>query len=131
MRMVRFPPHSCLCGQAANDPIADVEKLRDYSMMRWPYPRAPEIGRNLPSDFRLAEDEFDRRVKSQFPSGTREARLIGRLREQGFKIDDTKGDCMSATVMRGLIIKTLWSIRWRSRDEQIEEIWGVYGAIAP
>lgn len=99
--------------------------------MRWPYPRTPELGRNLPRDYQKGEVEFDRRVKAQFPRGTGEACLIAQLRNEGFLVDQTKSDCNSATITRGVVMKTLWSVRWRAKEGHIDDVWGVYGAIAP
>jgi hypothetical protein len=99
--------------------------------MHWPFPPTPKIGTNLPGNYREAEKQFDRRVKTQFPVGISETLLIERLRDQGFRIDYNKGNWKSATITQGMIIKTLWSVRWRSQGEQVDEIWGIYGAIAP
>jgi hypothetical protein len=52
------------------------------------------------------------------------------LRNQGFSVVSSP-KMTFATIKRGLIIKTVWSVRWRARAGRIEEIWGVYGAIAP
>lgn len=55
------------------------------------------------------------------------------LNEQGFTIDQFafSGGWRSATVRWGIVVQTLWSVRWRSTDGQIDEVLGVYGAIAP
>lgn len=99
--------------------------------MRWPYPRTPKLGRNLPRDYQKGEAEFDRRVKAQFPRGTGEDCLVAHLRNEGFLVDQTQSDCNSATITQGVVIKTLWSVRWRAIDGNVDDVWGVYGAIAP
>lgn len=99
--------------------------------MRWPYPRTPELGKGLPATYEEGEREFDRRVKSQFPLGSCEDDLIAQVAEAGFRLDRSGRPIRSATLTRGLIIKTLWSVRWRSSNGRIDEIWGIYGAIAP
>ena len=99
--------------------------------MRWAFSRIPKLARDLPRDYASGEREFDRRVKQLFPIGSSEAGLIKHLRSNGFSIRETKEGFCSASLVRGLVIKTLWSARWRAEDGQITEIWGVYGAIAP
>ncbi len=101
--------------------------------MRWPYPPTPLIGRNLPSGYSEGERVFDERVKAQFPVGMSEALLVDQLRNQGFSVntDHVESALRSATVTQGIVIKTLWSVRWYASADQIEDIWGVYGAIAP
>ena len=97
--------------------------------MRWPFPRVPDLGRNLPSNYAEGEKVFDERVKARFPLGMSEAHLLERLRSDGFYLDGA--NFKSATVTRGLIFKNLWSVRWRVKAGQIEDIWGVYGVVAP
>ena len=99
--------------------------------MRWPYPRTPSLGRNLPSSSDEGEKEFDRRAKAKFPVGMREADLIEELRSQGFAINSNSIDCKTATKTRGIVFRTLWSVRWRAKSGRIEEVWGVCGFIAP
>ena len=98
--------------------------------MRWPYPRTPSIGRDLPSNYDEGERAFDERVRARFPIGTSEACLVKELRSQGFSIVFSP-KMADATITRGLIMKTIWSVRWRAREDRLEEVWGVYGAIAP
>ena len=100
--------------------------------MRWPYPCTPVLGRNLPANLAEAEKVFDERVKAKFLRGMSEADLVDELRSQGFSISVmTSSTDHSASLIRGMIFKTLWSIRWRARAAQIEDILGVYGFIAP
>ena len=101
--------------------------------MRWPYPPTPALGRGLPSNYVEGEKVFDERVKAKFPIGMSEAHLLEELRTQGFSVrsDPERADFKTATVTRGLIFRNLWSVRWRARADQIEDVWGVYGVIAP
>ena len=99
--------------------------------MRWPYPRTPELGKGLPAAYREGEKQFDRRVKTRFPIGSSENELIAQVVNEGFRLDRNGGPIRSATLTRGLIAKTLWSVRWRSNNGRIDEVWGVYGAITP
>ena len=101
--------------------------------MRWPYRRTPALGRNLPSSYEEGNRLFDERVRKAFPIGMDEADLIRKLRKQGFpKPKDPSIDgCKISTVRSGLICIHLWSVRWRADAGRIEDIWGVYGVVAP
>ena len=99
--------------------------------MRWPYPIAPELGRGLPSNYVEGEKVFDERVKARFPTGMREADLVAELRNQGFSMGRGGPEFKSASKSRGIIFRTLWSVRWQAEADRIEKVWGVYGVIAP
>ena len=101
--------------------------------MRWPYPRTPLLGRDLPSNFDEGERVFDQRVKAQFPVGIAESEVVDHLLRQGFRMNPASplDRCGSASIRQGLVIQKLWSVRWRATEGRIDEIWGVYGAIAP
>ena len=101
--------------------------------MRWPYPRIPFLGRDLPSSYAEGDKIFDKRVKAAFPRGMPEAELVGELRSQGFSIlgPANEVDFHTATIIRGLIFRHIWSVRWRARAGKIDKVWGVYGVIAP
>ena len=101
--------------------------------MRWPYPRIPPLGRHLPQKYIEGENVFDQRVRARFPIGSVECDMVNQLEIQGFSIDhgfDYEG-WRSASIRRGIIIQTLWSVRWRATANRIEEVFGVYAAIAP
>ena len=74
---------------------------------------------------------FDQRVKARFPKGMHEADLIAELRKQGFSMRRDGVDCKSATKSRGVIIRAIWSVRWRAEADRVDEVWGVYGFVAP
>lgn len=100
--------------------------------MRWPFSRIPELGRHLPSNYDQGEKLFDERVKAHFPIGMSEPDLIETLQKQGFRINSYDSiECKSATFEKGVVLRTVWSVRWREREGRISEIWGVYGGIAP
>ena len=101
--------------------------------MRWPYPRKPFLGRGLPSSYAEGEEVFDMRVKAKFPIGMSEAQLVEELRKQGFSTGSMSKatDWKAATITRGVILRTIWSVRWRAPAGRIEEVLGVYGVIAP
>ena len=101
----------------------------------------PDIGANLPEDVRLAEREFDERVKNAFVVGSEADLMIAELKWQGFEDprnwSDDDGtperyhDIRSMRYSRGSMFRTLWSVRWKEQEGRITEIWGVYGIIAP
>jgi hypothetical protein len=98
-------------------------------------PLAPEIGRDLSSNYADGKKVFEARLKARFPVGTSEQALLDELRRQGFeRLPDHPGlgDFKSATFCRNeLIFRTIWSVSWRSEGGRILEILGVYGCIAP
>jgi hypothetical protein len=94
--------------------------------------RTPQIGKDLPIKYLEAELIFDARVKERFPLGTREAEVVRVLEEQGFVRTTTSRGVASATFTRNdVVMKTIWSVRWRVAHGLITEIWGVHAAIAP
>ena len=101
--------------------------------MRWPYPRRPLLGRDLPRTFSEGEKVFDQRVKAQFPVGSSERTMVDQLRSQGFSVEAAPfyDGWRAANVRRGIVIQTLWSVRWRATANRIDEVVGIYGAIAP
>ena len=99
--------------------------------MHGPYHRVPALGRDLPSNYAEAEKVFDERVKAEFPVGMSEDRLVAELRKLGFRCNPDQPACKSATVTRGLVFRHLWSVRWRASNDQVDDVWGVYGVIAP
>jgi hypothetical protein len=101
--------------------------------MRWPYPRKPSLGRDLPSNYAEGRKVFDERVKGAYPIGMSEADLVGDLRSKGYSIEvpANEADWGCATILRGVIFQHIWSVRWRARAGKIDDIWGVYGVIAP
>lgn len=91
----------------------------------------PEIGRGLPSDYAEAEPLFNQRVKDRFPPGTDEKRLMDDLQEQGFEVLPRPGGISDATFKSGWIVQTIWSVRWRAKDNRVIETWGVHGGRGP
>ncbi|MEL7188671.1 MAG: hypothetical protein AAGK17_03885 [Pseudomonadota bacterium] len=74
---------------------------------------------------------FNLRIKEAFPAGMQEKELIERFVDDGFKLQPGSNEWPSASLKRGLVIQTLWSVRWRAEGGSVHETWGVYGAIAP
>jgi hypothetical protein len=94
--------------------------------------RTPEIGKNLPPPYREAEPMFDARVKERFPVGISEDEVVRALERQGFGRSASHKGVEGVTFTRNdLVMKTIWSVRWRATNGRIDEIWGVHGAIAP
>ena len=97
-------------------------------------PQLPEIARGLPSNYAEGEAIFDARLKSRFPVGTQEEKLVNELSRQGFPIPpvrDSQGNAYSEFTRSDFIFQTIWSVRWRAEDGRIAEIWGVYGGRGP
>lgn len=97
-------------------------------------PQAPTIGRELPSNYAEGQKIFDARLKSRFPVGTPEERLVEELGEQGFvipRIQAPDGVRYAQFTSTHLVFRTIWSVRWRADDGRVAEIWGVYGVQAP
>jgi hypothetical protein len=94
--------------------------------------RTPEIGKKLPPKYREAAPLFDARVKERFPAGTSEDEVVRALEREGFARSACFDGVESLTFTRNeLVMKTIWSVRWRATNGRIDEIWGVHGAIAP
>lgn len=93
--------------------------------------RTPELASGLPRKYSEGEAIFDARVKQRFPPGTAEHILMAELARQGFELDKSAGAYRSATFSRGFILRTIWSVRWKSSGGQVEDIFAIYGVIAP
>lgn len=98
--------------------------------------RLPDLARGLPDNVTLAEAMFDERVRSRFPVGSSEAELVAHLRQEGFEAPDSskdgRGVWHDATFWRRRWpFRTLWSVRWRARAGELEEVWGVHGIVGP
>lgn len=90
-----------------------------------PFPRVPEIGRDLPSNFERAEQVFSQRVSEAFPPGTPEAVVASTLEEQGFEID---GDVARFNKSR-FPCALEWRVFWSVEDGVITDISALYGAV--
>ncbi len=95
-------------------------------------PRAPEIGRDLPSNIQEASRIFDARVKATYPEGSSEERLVDELLRQGFVLKRQHADWKCAVfTRRSLLINTNWSVCWRAENDKIVSIGGTYHLLAP
>ncbi|HEY6815035.1 MAG TPA: hypothetical protein VI168_05810 [Croceibacterium sp.] len=94
--------------------------------------RTPEIGKDLPIRCLEAESIFDARVKACFPAGASRDDVMRALEGQGFARSACRDGVESLTFTRNdIVMKTIWSVRWRATSGRIDEIWGVHGVIAP
>jgi hypothetical protein len=93
--------------------------------------RLPELAAGLPPGLPEGEVAFDARVKQRFPPGTPEDDLKAELRRQGFRLLPEYRGVHDGTLYRGWIVKTLWSVRRKSRHGRVPDSWGVFGFKAP
>ena len=95
-------------------------------------PRAPEIGRDLPTNIKEASEIFDARVKAVYQQGTSEERLVVDLRNQGFVSSPKHGDWNLASFNDNkLFMASRWSVAWRAENGRIVSIGGRYDLLAP
>jgi hypothetical protein len=98
----------------------------------------PPIGRGLPTNIKEAKSAFDQRVKSQFPVGSDEAKLLAELRLEHFevtKIEVTQNgasqpyNSFSATAQtHNFPCLRTWVVLWYPVGGVIFDIVGVYDA---
>ncbi|MCP4316286.1 MAG: hypothetical protein GY789_09780 [Hyphomicrobiales bacterium] len=87
----------------------------------------PELGRDLPSNsWEEASGEFDERVKAAFPPPTTVSDLVTQLQAQGFDVDENKQ--VARFEKSEVVCLLMWVIRWESKDGNVEDIVGHYGA---
>ena len=98
--------------------IAGYKTWRHYSV--------PEIGRNLPSSFEIAELEFKKRIENTFPVGTAESEIVERLGEQGFQIKKS----YASYEQSGFPCTKVWRVLWKTDETgNIISTNAVYGGI--
>ena len=92
----------------------------------------PELGRGLSDNLVQANDEFDHRVKERFAVGMPESELVTELSRQGFeRLPPYRGVQDATFYHREFPFVTIWSIRWRTSDGKVTDIWGVHGVRGP
>jgi len=72
---------------------------------------------------------FNKRVKTTFPIGTNEGKVVSSLLRDGFKTQPAMSDGIRiASLTRGgLVCRKIWSVRWKSASGKVVDIFGVYG----
>ena len=93
--------------------------------------RLPELVADLPRMVPEGKLAFDARVRGRFPPGTVEEILKEELVRQGFKLLPGNPQVHDATLYRGWIVRAMWSVRWKSQNGRITDLWGVFGYKAP
>lgn len=86
----------------------------------------PEIARDLPSNFKEANNEFKRRVQETYSNDLSVAELTKNLRESGFEVND---EDEYASISRDKFpCKLIWRITWTNDlSDGINDIKGIYG----
>ncbi len=86
------------------------------------YQSSPEIGRNLSSNFEVANKEFLDRVHRVFPTGTSGERIQRELSRQGFRlIQEKNGEWHAQFSKPGFPCMVDWIISWHINLEGIAE----------
>ncbi|RYY24760.1 MAG: hypothetical protein EOP62_15670 [Sphingomonadales bacterium] len=98
-----------------------------------PQEAKPEIIRGLSSNFEEGTAQLTKRAQVAFPTDSSENNLLERLKRQGFtefsSDSDEQGVWHAAEFEeRRFPCITGWSIRWRSKDKRITDVWAVFGA---
>jgi hypothetical protein len=94
--------------------------------------RTPEIGRDLPSNFREGSKVFSARVQATYPKGTSEERLVDDLRKQGFVLLPKHEDWKCAVFTRkSMVLHIKWSVCWRAEGSKVVSIGGTYSGVGP
>lgn len=75
----------------------------------------PDYAKNLPKEFKLANAEFDVRVRSRFPVGGPEQDLVQALTRQGYQ---THQDLKFGAIERpGFPCQHQYGVNWKSDDK--------------
>ena len=86
------------------------------------YQSSPEIGRNLPSNYEMANREFLDRAQQKFPTGTTVENIQQELSRQGFQVKQEKDGKRYAEFLRpGFPCQVSWIISWRNGADGIVE----------
>jgi|GEM_PF-1914895 len=93
------------------------------------YPQAeipiPEVGRDLPSNVSVADEEFRSRVATRYVAPMPASKLVEQLRSEGFTVDEKSG--RATFTEKSLVCLTIWSVHWEAEDGIVTRITGLYG----
>ena len=96
-----------------------------YLLLFPPLPLPPEIGRGLSRNFSDADQEFKRRVTSEFPLPMNVQDLVLQLARQGFTIDIKN---QYAVFKKGSFPCTLtWRVYWEAENDTVNNLSSKYG----
>jgi hypothetical protein len=96
----------------------------------------PPLGADLPSSTTDARVAFDERIKSRFPSGSRESALRDELAREHFTVTEetatpTRWRYVARRDSSQLVCDTRWTISWNSADGTIQDIAGEFSQLCP
>lgn len=90
----------------------------------------PPLAKGLSRTFKTGEQQLNQRLKTLYPVGSSERRLIVDLEAQGFTISTGDDGLSEANVRRFIGCgDKIVSIRWHARAGIITRILGIYGAV--
>lgn len=92
-----------------------------------PLPRPPQLGKGLPSNFAIADDEFKRRVKTRFALPQEERELIAELEKQGFQLDLVNRQAIFEKAKFPCTL--VWRVYWSADDGAVTDINAKYGGV--
>ena len=98
-----------------------------YCLLFPPLPRPPEIGRNLPSSFAEADEEFGRRVKATFLLPLTVENLTARLSEQGFSVNAKNS--VAVFKKQKFPCTLIWRIHWETEHDSVSVLSSKYGGV--
>ena len=100
-----------------------------YNALFSPFVRPPPIGRDLPSNFRAADEEFQSRVSEQL-LGKDIAEIRSQLTEQGFEItDNVEGRTFARFEKSSFPCTLVWNIHWEEQNGSVVDLKSLYGGI--
>jgi hypothetical protein len=104
--------------------------LTAYLFAFTPFTRPPLIGRDLPSDFRMADKAFRDRVEERFAEMSGEALRV-ELQRQGFTLTenpDGKGGILAHFSKTSFPCTLAWIISWKNSGGTVSELHSSYGS---
>ena len=92
----------------------------------------PPIVMGMTHERKKVSAEFDERIKKKYPIGTPEAKVIGSLKRQIFKVEKKENGGKARFDVIQIICKIGYYVHWETDDDQnIKEIKGVVGSACP
>ena len=98
----------------------------------WNYYRTPLLARDLPSNFKLGENEFQKRVDDTFPVGTDNAVVVDYLSNQGFstRASNAESEQIASFRISRFPCNLIWRIYWTvDEKDKLSTIRAQYGGV--